>query len=339
MFKKSSKSRLVILIKNNALVFCEGNFDGADLKIDKLFFHKVDFDIYEKGKISNEVLLAEEIKKAIKKHNVKTKKTSTYINWSDIIKKTLVVPYIADENDFDDLIHAEISQLLPIDLDNYSIKYKIISEDKREDSHNVKLNCAIMVKENIESYRRVILQAGLEPTVLDIGISAVENLIKYIVMSNSDEPSFYKKNVEGTSIALVELNISNCSVAIFKNGVLDFDRIIKTPIALPDTLKEVEHIKNIDDVKSEESFELLNDILAEINLVFKYYSTRDRNNAIDQIFLFGESAKIKGLDAYTQDILQITTNSVTTLKNIYENDIPDETISTYIDAIGGLIRW
>lgn len=339
MAKSSSKNKLVLLIKNKSIIFCEGNFNNSELKIDKLFIHHTEFEIYEQGKIVNEAMLAEEIKLAINKNKLRCKNAYLYILGNDLIKKTIIVPYLNNENDFNDLVEAEISQVLPLDFDNYIIKHKLISEDKRENSHKVKLNCAIISKEIVESYRRVLKLAKLKPVVLDIDVSAVENLVKYVIFSNSDSPSFYKRNVDNTSIVLAELNYTSCTLSVFKNGVLDFDRIVKSPQITPDFLKLLENAKNIDDINDEELFELFNELLSEINLVLKYYLTRDRENKIDEIFLLGDATRIKDLDLYVQHILQITTNSISSLNGIYDNRALNEPIGTLVSGIGGLIRW
>ncbi len=336
MLSKFAKKRLVIDIKNREIIFCVGSFDGTEVKVDKVFRKILDYDIYSKSKINDENLLASSIKEVLKENNVKEKNCYTYIIGSDIIRKTLIVPYLEDKNDFNDIIHTEISQVLPIDMDNFIVKYKIFDEINNENMKQVKINCAVIDKEVVASYKRVLKLAGLKPVSLDMDTSALENLVKYIIMSNSDDIGAIRKEVDNSIIAFADINVFNCSISIFKGGKLDFTRIIKTPAMSDSVIKDLSEIKNINDIKDEETFEAINEIISEINMVFKYYSSRNRNAVINEVFLYGVCAMLEDFDKYCLDILQMNVNSIDNINGIIDTE---KNIPIFISSIGGLIRW
>lgn len=332
------KKRLTIEIKNSRILFTVGTFDGSSIYVEKAFKKELDYQIYQDNKLINEQLLAQTIKNTLIQENVKIKQCYLYISSSDIIQKNLIVPYIENPNDFDDLVITELSQTLPIDLDNYVVKYKYISEEKSDSIQKVKLNCAVIGKEVVESYKNILKQAGLKPVCLDMDTSALENLVKYIIMSNSDETGLYKNEIENSFTAFADINMSNCSITIFKAGRLDFSRIIKTPQFSEDVIQAFSEISNINELKNEEAFELLNEVLSEINMVFKYYLSRDRRNKIDELFLYGEASEINDFDKYTQDIIEMSVNRIDTIQDIVGDNFK-QNVSTYMTTIGGLIRW
>ncbi len=339
MKKSFSKKRLIIDIKTDVLLFCVGSFDGVSVKIDKLFKKDLNFDILSDSKVINQELLAKTIKETLNDKNIKIKECYTYIVGADVIRKTLVVPYVENSNDFDELIHTEVSQVFPLDLNNFIIKYKFVSEEKNEDSHKIKLNCAIMNKETVESYKNVLKLAGLKPMVLDLNTSALENLIKFILMSNSDDIGLYKREIENSLIAFADLNATSCSVHIFKGGLLDFTRTIKTPPVDKSVIDKLESSSSTEELDNIEVFEALNEILAEVNMMFKYYASRERTKKIDEVFLYGAAARIIGIDTYTQDIIGMSVNNVDQIQGIISKEAFGKHISEFLCAIGGLIRW
>lgn len=344
MLKKASKKRLCIDIKNHALYFSVGSFDGTTVNVDKLFKKELNFSALLDNKLADEQQLADVIKETLKQHNVKVSDCYMYISGGDLIRKTLIVPYVEDPSDFDELVHTEISQVLPMDLDNFIIKYKYVSEDESSGFKRITLNCVIINKEQVNSYRNLIKLAGLKPIALDVESSALENLVKYIIMSNSDDTSLYEKEIKNSVIAFIDVNLTNCSVNIFKGGKIDFTRIVKTPELNKDVIEVL--LKNDKDnsftfegLDASIVFETLNDILSEINLVLKYYMSRDRNVTIDELFLYGTVAVYDGIDTYSQDILQLSVNSISSIEGVVDADKFDDNISIYINTIGGLIRW
>ncbi len=342
MKKKATKKRLVIDIKNDCLFFCVGSFDGASVHIDKVFKKDLNFKVLKDAKISDEELLAETIKKTLSENNVKIKDCYTYIVGADIIRKTLVLPYVENEKDLSDLVEMEITQVMPMDLENFIIKHKYVSESFDDTSHKVKLNCAVVNKDIVEAYRRVIKLAGLKPIVLDMTMSTLENLVKFIIMSSSDGSAIFKAEIEKSLVAFADINESNCSIYIFKQGVIDFSRIIKTPNIDKKIIDQLNITKTIEGL-NEEAYEAFNDVISEINMVIKYYIGRERVAGLDELFLFGEVSGIKGFAEYTQDVLQLTTNNITQIQGIIEknNNVNNsgDGIASYINAIGGLIRW
>lgn len=336
---KPNKKCISIDFGNRYLKFAVGNFDGSTLKVDKFFKEEIEPEIIENGIILNESRLAEIINKSLVKNNVKVKLCYGYVYGSDIIRKNITVPMILDRKDMDDLVITEISQILPIDIDNYVVKYKIMSDTEEDSVKKLNLACAVMTKETVESYRRVIKLAGLKPNVLDVSTSAIENLVSLMIMSNTENTSFAKQEISQSSICIAELNSTNCSINVFKGGKLDFTRSIKTNEISAETFKQIVETKDMNDIEDSQTFDLINEMLSEINIVFRYYLGRNRSNKIDELFCFGDLSCINGFDKYIMDILQMSVNRIDTLAGIVDETSNDDDLTLCVNVIGGLIRW
>lgn len=336
---KNNKKCISIDFGNRYLKFALGQFDGSTLNVERFFKKEIEPEIIENGIILDEAKLAEIISKTLAKNNIKAKHCYGYVYGSDIIRKNITVPMLLDHKDMDDLVITEISQILPIDIDNYVVKYKIMSDSEEDSVKKLNLACAVMSKETVESYRKVIKLAGLKPTALDVSTSAIENLVSLMVMSNTDTSSFVKQEISQSSICIAELNSTNCSINVFKGGKLDFTRSIKTNEISEEIFIKLSQINDMNDIEDNTIFDLINEMLSEINIVFRYYLGRNRENKIDELFCFGDLSCINGFDKYIMDILQMSVNKIDTLTGIVDKTADNDDITLYVNSIGGLIRW
>lgn len=339
MNHKKSKNCISIDFSTSCINFATGTFDGLTLDVSKTFTAKIDESILSNGIIKDSEKLINIIKKALSDNNVKAKDAYGYVTGSDIIKKHITIPMILNEKDVDDLVTTEISQLLPIDLSNYVIRYKIVNEIDEDGMRKFRVACAVMDQEQVESFRHVIKSAGLKPVALDVTSSTVENLVKLIILSNSTTSTSLKQEVDLSSICIAEMNATNCYINIFKGGKLDISRVVKVNVLPDEILEELSHTTSMDTLESKEIFDYINDTLSEVNMVYKYYTSRSRNNKLDEFFIYGSLAKIDGFDKHMQDILQMKVNTIDILNGIIDTENSDIDVTTYINAIGGLIRW
>lgn len=340
---KKQKNNLVINIKNNMLLFCVGYFDYTNVYVNKLFKVKLDFNVYEDGLLKDELSLGKLINDSLKKHDIKIKNCYIYVLSPDSIRKKICVPYIENEVDFNDLIYTELSQMLPVELDKYIVKHKLIDEHNKIDTSDVSLNCVLMDKQIINNYKKVLKYAKLKPVVLDLNSSAIENLIKFLIMSNSNSASLINKEIENTISSFIEINSDYCSISIFKNGIIDFSRIIR----ISDVDKDLYYSSNfIDCIYFENSYEqndiyeFSNKLLSEINMFLQYYSNISNENEINEIFLYGDHYNVHGINNCAEKIFNIPVNNINMIKGInFKDSIKNSDIAEYINVIGGLIRW
>lgn len=334
---KKPKNSLIINIKNDSLMFCVGYFDYTNVYIDKLFKVNTNFNVYEDGLIKDEKALSKLIVDTLKEYKVKEKNAYLYVLSPDSIRTKITVPYIKNEIDFNDLVHTEISQLLPVELDKYIIKHKIINEDNIDNIASVTINCVLMNKEIINSYKRVLKLSKLKPVALDLNSSCIENLMKFLIMSNSNNAAIINKEIENTITAFIEINGEYCSISIFKSGIIDFNRIIK----IIDIDKELYLLSNFlnkeEDKNNEELYAFSNKLLNEIYLFLEYYSTSNEENVINEIFIYGDYCNTYGIRECAESIFNIPVNNITMIKGINYKD--DNNIGEYVNTIGGLIRW
>ena len=79
--------------------------------------------------------------------------------------------------------------------------------------------------------------------------------------------------------------------------------------------------------------------IEDMNKIFKYYTTREANNKIDLIYLYGGGSQLKGIEQYLQKELLIPTFRMNNVhKVVFENELAAKDISIYVNAFASLIR-
>jgi len=96
---------------------------------------------------------------------------------------------------------------------------------------------------------------------------------------------------------------------------------------------ELETLVNI------ETISYLDECIDEINKVFKYYTSRNSANKIDQVYLYGGSSQFIDLIDLFADKLELPTKVLTQFDNLELNIKNDPgKLSIYVNALGALIR-
>ncbi len=339
MLKKKKKKYLAIDFGKKSLKFAVGSYHNFELVIDNLFMEILHDNVYENGKILDKEVLAFTISSVLKEHSVKVKDVICVIESSEIIRRELTIPKV-DEDDIEDIVKMEIAHTLSIDLEGFVIQSKIIDTIKDGTNEKYKLSVAMVSKDIIEDHRDVIKEAKLKPAVLDLSSSAIENLVRHVIEKNLGSSEFKREEIIGPCIAMVEIGYSSALINIFRNGKLQFNRYVKIRDKSEDgDLFNLTKFKSIDEVTDMEIFNKINDVITEIDMVFKYYNNGKVDGKISEIFIFGGLGSTEGLDKYMEDIINITTNRIDSINTIIDSDkYEDIDISSYLNVASAIIR-
>ncbi|MDI9475347.1 MAG: pilus assembly protein PilM, partial [Bacillota bacterium] len=166
--------------------------------------------------------------------------------------------------------------------------------------------------------------------------------------------------LEEQTIAAIDLGHQFINVTVINKGLFEFSRLlnkggkdIDTNMAhlLNLSLEEAEikkrEIKNINhDTEQDTSVTLVSIIeetilnwLDEIQKVFMYYTSRSTENVIDSICIYGGSSNIEGIPTYIQEFFNMPTFKIDNLSNVkFDNNLEEASMSSYVNAIGAIIR-
>lgn len=350
--KTRGKGRQVISIDigSYSIKVVEGKFQKNILNINKLVEVKTPEGAIADGKIIDEGFIVATLDKLIKENNIKSKDVIFTTNSSSIINRDILVPSVAEE-ELDTVVRYEIQQYLPINLNDYVIQYVFLDEIIDDKGIKLKINVTAFPERMALSYYNVINSLSLQPYVLDVNYNSINKLANFGQFTLND-----KHIIEGT-VAFVDMGATSINVSIFKDGKLDFTRMIKIggdniDYALSESMnmsiKSTEFIKmkEVDLLDGDEGNlkvrtiqRVIDEVLEELERIIQFYKNKS-NTSIDKIYIYGGLSKFKNIDSYLTERLNIKILKINEIKNInLGNDaLFAKDLSLYLNAIGAIIR-
>ncbi|SDK90310.1 type IV pilus assembly protein PilM [Clostridium cochlearium] len=345
-----SKKVLSIDMGGKNIKIVTGEYKKSKLYIDNTIMIPTPSNSLEDGNIINKDKLVEALDNILGMNEINIKDVYFTTNSKEIINREMIVPK-AEEDELDTVVEFEVQQYLPIILDNYVIQYQVLEEIKGESEEASIDKLRIMVvaypKSMVEQYLSLAEELDLNPKVLDVNFNAISKL--------------FKNNIE--TIALVDIGAENININIVSNGKIEFTRIIQKAGDLLDKtiafrydldIEEGEKRKkqyvdlreDNEDNKEQVLEELntvvkekLNEIIEDVGKVVQFYKNKNVGNKIDKIYIYGGGSRLKGIEEYSEAILNIPVVKINSMSNVVlEKNVNEEDLDYYLNAIGAIIR-
>ncbi|MGL5615356.1 MAG: type IV pilus assembly protein PilM [Sarcina sp.] len=293
------------------------------------------------------------IKNNIKEKNISTKDLVFAMAGSQIISREISVIYNKEisAKEFRMLIVNELEQYLPINLEAYDIQYREIEKFEQNGQPRVKVLVVACPKAIVRDFLKLAEDIGekKKPFALDITNNAITKVYKNISSINGTK-------VDKKEIAMfIDLGANTFNVSILNAGVLEFMRTIQgggTQIDNEIAIKIGMHVKEAEDLKIEkcdlmsktaEDYNLCTkavvaDWLDELERISNFYSNKN-NKRISKIYLYGGTAKLKGLTEAINRRLGIETVKINSVDSVdFGKSVVISNVDQYLNAIGTLIR-
>ena len=180
-------------------------------------------------------------------------------------------------------------------------------------------------KNIVKEYYDFLEEINLNPYALDITYNSIRKIYNHS----------FKKDMQGT-VAFIDMGVESANVSIFKEGKIDFTRIIKngkSGIGLLESYYRVERKKLY-----------IDELTKELERVFKYYSNKNVGNKIERILIYGGISNVKDLKEYLENQLNINVEKISDINNVEfigkrSKDVMKNKIELYLNAIGAVIRY
>ena len=344
--QKSEKPRDVVAfdIGSNTVKIVEGKYSRNKLQVYRMMNLPTPEGAIEDGKIANERELLEAVKTAIRRNNIKIKDAVCTTNSSSIINRDLIIP-VVEYDEMETVIRYELEQFLPIKLDDYIIQYIVIDKIVDAEGPKLKVNVVAYPRLVAKSYFDFLTSLELNPYVLDVNFNSLSKI------------SSYSQITMGGTVAFVDMGATNINVTIFKDGKLDFTRVIKfggenidyaLSTALDMSIKSTESEKiekaslirvSEEDIINTTIEETMEEILNELERILQFYNNQSIGASIQKVIIYGGTSEIEGLEEYMQRKLNIKTEKIRTLNGIEMMGRRNtEPLGKYLNAIGSIIR-
>ncbi len=349
--KKEKKRKVVAFdIGSTNIKIAEGTYYKGILSIEKLIDIPTPVESIIDGNIEKKELLVSILQKALNENGINAKEGICTNNSSLIINREILIPDVKDE-ELDTVVRYEIQQYLPINLDDYVLQMTKIGEEFSDEGKKLEIRAIAYPEKMAKGYYDLLMDLNLKPFALDVNYNALNKLLNHIEVINN-----CKLNIE-ESFVFIDMGSSSLDVNIYNNGVLKFTRIIKAGGKYLDEIlyenmnipiEEIEKFKSHDiDLKEKELkfqnqiiIDTLDEWIDKIEKIIQFYKSKNFDDDINKIFIYGRTSRIKNLEQYITSKIGIETIKIRNIPEIINdsNIEVDENIDNFINVIGSLIR-
>lgn len=332
----------------NEIKVVEGKYSKKGVIVNKSFAVKVPQGLYHDGEIVDMDGLAYALKTGLTQNKVSGADVHVVVNSSKVIMREISMPLVSDEH-IESILSYQLEDYIPIHPEDYVVKYIKLGTIYEENVEKVNLLLIGVPRTIVETHLNLLKNVNLKPLVMDYQGNAISKLL----FANDSINDFYSNK---DTIASVDIGYDSTSLTIIEEGIIKVSRSIegganelinslKSELGLTEenifdmvfSISDIsEEVCNIDkDPKlCEGTRNVLQNIIDRVEMIFRYYKTREIGNDIDLILLSGGLSNISGIEKLFTDFFNIPCVKLQTLNRVkFNGDLPK-----YANAIGGLIR-
>ena len=312
-------------------------------------------DMVKDGNIENKEELRELLSSALATNRFTAKKVDITIKSSGVIVRNIFLPK-GNVKDMDTMIKYEIEEQLPVNVEDYEIKYKILGEKQvNEEILNV-VNIILFPKKIAQDYWDLMHELDLKPKSLNLNFNSIEKLFntKYVKIKKEN-------SVSDETFVVIDIGYKNIEVNIISQGLTQFSRIISGGGKYIDDIiageimaygnnLETYKLDRMDLTATRDKLDAaVADIIdivkveverwiKDIDRVMDYYINENRDKKIEQIYIHGGTSNMIGLPEYMEMFLNTSVSRVE-IKNIKSADLKFiKNSEKFINVIGATIR-
>lgn len=274
-------------------------------------------DAYEDGVIRDKERIAEAIKSQLSANGITNKNAIFVLTSTKIVNREVLVPFVK-ENKIKGIINANSSEYFPVNIEDYVVSHSILETVTDEENNKQLRVLAVAAPENmVRSYYDLASLAGLKVVALDYIGNAMLQLIKtqtteamttMVIQLGSE--STVLNVVKGDTLLLQRTVPYGTNVVV--NEVMDAKGVDATTAM---TLLQNERLLTVDfdDNAITGAFRYL---INNIGRVMDFFTSKNPDKPIDDVFLTGDGALIKGIDGLFKVQLNVSIRVMDTLYNI-----------------------
>lgn len=274
-------------------------------------------DAYEDGVIRDKERIAEAIKSQLSANGITNKNAIFVLTSTKIINREVLVPFVK-ENKIKGIINANSSEYFPVNIEDYVVSHSVLETVTDEENNKQLRVLAVAAPENmVRSYYDLAALAGLKVVALDYIGNAMLQLIK-------------TQTTEAMTTMVIQLGSESTVLNIVKGDTLLLQRTV--PYGTNVVVNEVMDAKGVDattamtllqnerlltvDFDDNAITGAFRYLINNIGRVMDFFTSKNPDKPIDDVFLTGDGALIKGIDGLFKVQLNVSTRVMDTLYNI-----------------------
>lgn len=328
----NKKTTFSIEFRADEVRVVEGRYNKKNIIVNQCFTIPVPEGLYEDGVIKDMEKFSDILQIGLSKNNISRGEVYAVINSSNIIIREISIPKV-EEKQIASILSYQLDEYLPVDPEGYVVQYiplSIVNEDGVE-KQNIML--VGVPKFMVETHFNLLQNLGLKPAALDYTGNAISKLIRF----NDSINGVYDKDI---TIACVNLEQKSTALNIINNGLMSISRVLKEEISqvvyeTPFKTFNESYYEDDEDVAVVSGLRgNLAVILDRIDMVFRYYNSRETDNKIKLVLIYGNYPHNDGIEELMSSYFDIPCVKLISLDKIRSYG----DLAVYANAIGALIR-
>ncbi len=275
------------------------------------------------GALMDSVTIIDAIKDLIGQAKTKTKSAVTSVSGHSVIVKKITLPFMT-EAELEESIQWESERYIPFDINDVNIDFQILGSD----AENPDVMDVILVaakKDILNDYVSVIMEAGLNPVIVDVDAFALENMLAINYdLEKGDSVAIANVGASITSINILKNNISAFTRDIFKGGnqvTEEIQRQLHIDFEEAEKIKVGSKMEGISQPVIQKVLKEASESLAiEIGNSLDFFQSASTYEKIGKLYLSGGGSKVKDFDILLQQQIGIPVEIINPFKKIEFNE-------------------
>lgn len=278
-------------------------------------------DSYEDGFIRDKDKIGAAIREQLNAKGITNKNTIFVLSSSKIVNREVLIPSVPDKK-IAGIINANASEYFPVNIEDYVIAHSVLETVAAEDgSKNKRVMVVAAPQQMVRTYYELASVAGLNIQSIDYVGNAMLQLIK-------------TQTADNATTMVVQIASESTVLNIVRGDTLLLQRTV--PYGINAVIAEVMEAKDVDAptalslLQSERLITVDFDddaitgsfryLINNIGRVMDYYASRNPDKPIDDVYLTGDGALIRGVDGLFKIQLNVATKVMDSLYSVKFDD-------------------
>ena len=274
-------------------------------------------DSYEDGAIKEPEKIAEAISQQLAARGISNKNAIFVLSSTKIVNREVMIPFVPEKK-IRGIINSNSSEYFPVNIEDYVVSHSVLETvTDEENNKQIRVLAVAAPQHMVKSYYDLGQMCGLNVVALDYIGNAMLQLIKTQTTQNTTtmviqlgSESTVLNIVQGDNLLLQRTVPYGTNSVV--NVVMD-DKGVDATTAM--TLLQNDRLITVDfdDNEVTGAFRYL---INNIGRVMDFYASKNPDKPIEDVFLTGDGALIRGIDGLFKVQLNVNTRIMDTLYNI-----------------------
>lgn len=271
---------------------------------------------FEDGFIKDKDIMGSAIREQLKSKGITNKNVIFNLASTKIVNREVVIPAVPEKK-VAGIINSNASEYFPVNIEDYVIAHSVLETVAGDEGKNMRVMVVAAPQQMIRTYYDLASVAGLHVQSIDYVGNAMLQMIKTQTAANS-------------TTMVVQIGSEATILNIVNGDTLLLQRTV--PYGINATVAEVMEEKEVDaataltmlqtermitvDFDDDAVTGSLRYLINNIGRVMDYYSSRNPDKPIDDVYLTGDGALVRGIDGLFKIQLNVATKVMDSLYNV-----------------------